>query len=174
MRRLFPALLLMALALPLEAAQTPPPADCEVRTWRDAFTRDTYTSLTLMLRGPKGPIPINMVLTVVHPARLRAGSGPAVRLEFLTSTFAGQFDFKAPQLVMVLDRDLPGESIEAYAVESTAAMFALASVTVPCDPTALRKLAAATTIDGRLMGVHFVLTARQLRAIQDLARRELR
>jgi hypothetical protein len=175
MRRLPSATLIVVLLVALTAArQTPPPGDCDIRRWRDAFTNDAYAALTLILRGPTGPIPINMSLIVVRRAKARAGADPEVSMEFLTSAFAGRFDFTAPHVVLVLDRDLDSEIIEAAAVEPTADMFAVSRLIIRYDAARLRRLAKATTIDGRVLGVDFVLTTRQLRAIRDFVRSDAR
>ena len=55
------------------AAQERPPANCEVRTFKDTFDNTTSTSLTLSLIGPAGPIPISTALTAVHRALGRMG-----------------------------------------------------------------------------------------------------
>ena len=167
------ALAAAVIALPA-AAQQGPPGDGDVRSWRDGVTNDRYVSLTLMLRNPKGPLPINLVLTIVELWRPKPGAGPEVRLEFLMPLLAGKLDFKPPHVTFVLDRNLPTEKIDAYAVEPTAAIEGVTQVSVQFDPARLQRLAKATTIDGKMFGVEFVLMARQLRSIQDFTRSELR
>ena len=168
------ALLLATLSQPLAEAQKPPPGDCEVRTWRDGFTNDRHTSLTLMLRGPKGQLPVNLVVTVIHPSRAPRGKPADVRLDFTMPLFVGQFDFKRPNLKFVVDRGLDTQKVEEANIEGTGALPPIDQIIVPYDLASLKTLAGASSLDGRLLGIDFVLTPRQVRAIQDFYRSESR
>jgi hypothetical protein len=172
--RLAPALLLVTLTQPLADAQQAPPGDCEVRTWRDGFTNDRHTSLTLMLRGPKGQLPVNLVVTAIHQSRAPRGKPADVRLDFTMPLFVGQVDFKRPNLKFTVDRGLDTQRFEEASLEGTGALPSIDHVILPYDLASLKTLAGASTIDGRLFGIDFVLTARQVRAIQDFYRSESR
>ena len=167
------ALATAVIAVPA-AAQQGPPGDGDVRSWRDGITNDRYASLTLMLRNPKGPLPINLVLTIMEPWRPKPGATQEIKLEFLMPLLAGTLDFKPPHVTFVVDRNQATERIEAFSVEPTAAMEGVDHVIVQFDAARLQRFAKASTIDGKLLGVEFVLMARQLRSIQDFARSELR
>jgi hypothetical protein len=123
-----------------------------------------------MLRGPKGPLPINLAVTVVIPARTVRTKQPKVTLDFLMPLFAGRADFKPPHVQIVVDRKLEGETTLAGSVEPSAVITNVSHVTMPFEQASLGRLARATTIDGRLFGVDFVLTEKQVRAIKDFYR----
>jgi len=162
--------LVVALSQPVADDQQGPPGDCEIRTWRDAFNNDAYASLTLMLRGPKGPLPINLVVTAVRLARTARTRPPAVTLDFTMPLFAGQFDLRPPHVQFVVDRKLEGEVSMTGSIEPSAVVQNVTQVTIPFEQASLGRLARATTIDGRLLGVDFVLAEKQVRAIKDFYR----
>jgi len=152
-------------------AQTGPPGDGEVRTWRDSFTNDTITTLTLMLTGPKGPLPINMAVRTVRPAQAAAGSPVQIRLDFDLSLFVGIPDYRSPHLVFTLGRGTKDEKTSAHDANPRLVVRTAKQVTVPFDAAALSRLAGATTVDGRILGLEFELTPKQRRAIKDFAAR---
>ena len=162
--------LVLALSQPAGDGQQGPPGDCEVRTWRDGFTNDAHASLTLMLRGPKGPLPINLVVTTIRRARPSRTAQPTVTLDFLMPLFAGHADFKPPHVQLLVDRKLEGETTLTGSIEPTAVIENVTHVRMAFEQASLGRLARATTIDGRLFGVDFVLTVRQVRAIKDYYR----
>lgn len=150
-----------------------PPADGEVRIIRDSFTNDTITTLTLMLQGPKAkPLPINMVMTVVRRARARVADPLAMRLDLFMPRYVGPLDSNPPHVVFVLDRGTKDEQSVAFSVDSTVPIIGtIDSVSVPFDAGALARLGKATTINGRLFGIAFELTAKQLTAVRGLPSR---
>jgi hypothetical protein len=152
-----------------------PPGDGEVRTHKDAFNNDTVTTLTLMLRGPKGPLPINLLFTTRHAARAKTGAPPTVHLDFNMPLLAGTLDYKPPHILFLLDKKKENERTFTASVEATAAMpNGVTAVGLPMDVARLTRFAEATAIEGRVFGVVFELTPKQLRAIADFARKELR
>jgi len=174
LRTLSLAMLVAATSGTMTLAQQGPPGDCDVRTYKDAFTNDTVTTLTLMLQGPKGPLPINMAITVRHKARPQGGPPDVVQLEFDLPLFVGQLDFRPPHLLMTLDKGTDDERVATLAVESTAPMYSVTHADVPCDADTLRTMAKAKTIDGLFFGQAFALTPKQARALSDFVGRQLR
>lgn len=162
-------LMVAALAVaPAWPAAQGPPADREVRTTKDSFTGDTLTTLTLMLAGPQGPLPINLAITRVQKAKPGAGAAADVRLEFDMPLYTGALDYKAPQVVI----DLGGGQSLSYTVDSRATPPAVTHIgAAPFSESDLSRMARAAAIRGRLFGVEFTLTPAQVRAIQDFARR---
>lgn len=160
-------------ALPIVALQRPP-GDCEVRTWKDSFTNDTLTALTLMLKGPRGPLPINLSITTRRKLRMKAGEPIEVRLEFYMPLFVGSLDLKPPHVLFVFDEGTEDEITYSASVEPTAPIHAVSRLGIASDIATLAQFGKAATIDGRLFGVEFSLTGQQIRAVSDFARRELR
>jgi hypothetical protein len=165
-----PRVLVLAavLVLPGVPASQGPPGDREVRTTTDAFTGDTLTTLTLMLKGPHGPLPINMAITRVEKTKSGGGSGPAYRLEFDMPMYTGALDYKTPQVTL----DLGGGQRLSYDVDPRATPPTVTHIGVPTFSAGdLARLAGSTTMRGRLFGIEFVLTTEQVRAVQSFARR---
>ena len=163
------ALIVAACAIaPVIPVPQGPPVDREVRTTKDAFTNDTLTTLTLMLAGPKGPLPINMAITTVRKAK--PGAGPAVdyRLSFDMPMYAGPLDQKAPQVAFELD----GRAGPSFTVDPRATPPSVTHIVASRFSSGdLSRLAGAATIRGRLFGVEFALTPQQIRAIREFAQR---
>ena len=159
--------LAMLVFAPMVTAAQGPPADLEVRTTKDSITNDTLTTLTLMLAGPNGPLPINMAITSVHKAKAGAGA-VAYRLEFDMPLYTGALDYKAPQVVF----DLGGGQRLSFDVDSRATPPAVTHISAsPFSAGELSRMARAATIRGQLFGVEFVLTPAQVRAVKDFAQR---
>lgn len=160
--------LLAGLAVPLPADQQGPPGDREVRTSRDAATNDELTTLTLVLTGPKGPVPVNMTIVKRRPAGA-AASAPDIRLQFDFPLFVGQPDYGQPHVVLTLDKGTKDEATARYNADPGTVVRGAVQLTVRYSAGALARLAKATRVDGRFLGVEFVLTAQQLRAIRAFA-----
>ena len=146
-------------------------SDGEVRTGRDPVTGDTLTTLTLILSSPKGTLPITMGLTKVSRAKPATTAAGDMRIDVDMRLFVGVPDYRDPQLQMTLDRGTKRQRDEDHSVEPGINMRATNQVSIMFTSAALGRLAAATTIDGRLFGVEFTITPRQLRAIQQFAGR---
>ena len=145
--------------------------DGDVRSSRDAATGDTLTTLTLILSNPKGPLPITMVLTKIARAKPATTAASDMRIDVDMRLFVGVPDYRDPQLQMTLDRGTKRQRDEDHSVEPGINMRATNQVSIMFSSAALGRLAAAATIDGRLFGVEFTITPRQLRAIQHFAGR---
>jgi len=151
-----------------------PPGDCEVRTNRDAATNDRLSTLTLMLKGPKGPLPINLSITTRYTARGMGRGSPEVRLDFDLPLFVGSLDYKPPHALLVFDKATTDEGSFTASVEPTAYMPGVSHFRISADASVLARFEKATTIEGRLFGVDFVLTPKQVQAVNAFARQELR
>ena len=83
---------------------------------------------------------------------------------------------RAPHLRFLFDKATKPESSYTASVEPPAAMSAVTHLALSEEATTavLVRLVTSTAVEGRLIGVDFVITARQLRAITDFARQELR
>jgi hypothetical protein len=163
--------MLAGFAGPLAAFQQGPPGDLEVRTSRDPLTNDTLTTLTLMLKGPKGPLPVNVAIVKRRPAQAEAGSPTDVRLQFDFPLFVGQPDYGRPHVVLTLDKGARNEETGSYNAEPAAIIPGETQIRVRYSASALGRLAKAARVEGRVLGVEFVLTPEQLRAIRNFAGR---
>ena len=171
-RLVLTALLVTLATAPAIGVRQGPPGDGDVRTTRETGTDDTLTTLTLMLKGPKGPLPINLSITTRRKVRASPGEPLGVKLDFDMPLFTGVLDRKTPHLVAVIDKDLKTEWTYKDSIESAALMLDEAThYTLPFDMVNLAKFADATTIEGRVFGVDFVLTPSQLQAIKDFKSR---
>lgn len=157
------ALALAIVALP--AAQSGPPGDGEIRNVRDPSTRENLTTLTLMLSGPKGALPVNLVFTAVRGATSSAVS--AVRIDVNMPLFVGEIDTKTPHVQFVMDRG--AQSVTA-SVDASTVLPGRKFIQVPFDVERLKTLASASSATGRAFGIDFVLTAKQMTAIKQFAR----
>jgi hypothetical protein len=156
----------MLMCAPIVAATQGPPGDRDVRTTKDTVTGDTLTTLTLMLAGPKEPLPINMAITVIRPAK--PGGAAAHRLDFDMPLYTGPLDQKTPQVAFTLD---DGQGL-SFSVDPRAIPPSVTHITATTFTVRdLSRMAAAKAISGRLFGIEFALTADQVRAIRDFARR---
>jgi hypothetical protein len=163
--------MLAGFAGPLTGGQQGPPGDLEVRTSRDPLTNDTLTTLTLMLKGPKGPLPVNMVVVKRRPAQAEAASPTDVRLQFDFPLLVGQPDYGRPHVVLTLDKGAGNEQTGSYNAEPAAIIPGETQIGVRYSTSALERLGKATRVEGRVLGVEFVLTPAQLRAISNFAGR---
>ena len=171
-RLVLAALLITLTTAPALGVRQGPPGDGDIRTTRETGTDDTLTTLTLMLKGPKGPLPINLSITTRKKVRANPGEPLGVRLDFDMPLFTGVLDKQAPHLVWVFDKGLKTESFLEASIESTFLIPDDAThFTLPFGNAALGRLAEATTIEGRILGVNFVLTASQLQAIKEFKNR---
>jgi hypothetical protein len=161
--------LLVGLAVPLGAVQQGPPGDCEVRTSRDPATNEALTTLTLVLRGPKGPVPVNMTVVKRRPAGAAAAAATDIRLQFDFPLLVGQPDYGQPHVVLTLDKGTRDEDASRYNADPGTVVRGAVQLTVRYSAGALARLARAARVDGRFLGVEFVLTAQQLRAIKTFA-----
>src|SRR5262245_13976993 len=72
--RHLPAILMLWVTTVAWPAAQAPPGDGEIQVIRDRATEDTVTTLTLILRGPKGPLPVSLVLTTTRKRSTKPGS----------------------------------------------------------------------------------------------------
>lgn len=166
--------LLTGSAGPLAVVRQAPPGDCEVRVTRDSFTNDTITTLTLMLQAPKGkPLPVSLVLTAVRRYRAKASDPLAMHMDFYLPLYVGRLEPKPPHLVFVLDRNTKDEHTDSFSVPPSVPIGpgGVDYVSLPFDAAALARLAKAGTIDGRVLGIVFELTAKQVTAIHGFPAR---
>ena len=171
-RLVLTALLITLATAPAIGVRQGPPGDGDVRSVRETGTDDTLTTLTLMLRAPSGPLPINLSITTRKKVRAAPGEPLGVKFDFDMPLFTGVLDKKAPHLVMVLDKELKTEWLYKDSIESAALMLDDAThYTLPFDMPTLGRFAEATTIEGKIFGVDFVLAPAQLRAIKDFKNR---
>ena len=165
-RTVLPAAIAIALAVaPLTGAQSGPPGDGEIRTTRDASTGEMLTTLTLMLNGPKGALPVNLGFTVIRKATGSAAS--SMRLNVDMPLLVGEIDTKTPHVVFMLDRS--SRTVEAN-VDASTFLPGRKFIQVPFDTGRMRTLASASTLSGRVFGMDFVLTAKQVGAIKEFAK----
>ena len=171
-RLMLTALLVALAAAPALGVRQGPPGDGDIRTTRETGTDDTLTTLTLMLKGPSGPLPINMSITSRRKVRASPGEPLGITLDFDMPLFTGIRDKQAPHLVVVLDKDLKTESFYEGSIESKFLIPDEAThFTLPFGLPPLLRFAEATTLEGKIFGVDFVLTPQQLRAIKDFKNR---
>jgi hypothetical protein len=165
-RKVLLAVVALALAIvPPVGAQSGPPGDGEIRATRDPSTNESLTTLTLMLRGPKGALPVNLVFTAIRGATGSAVS--AVRIDVNMPLFVGELDTKTPHVTFVLDRS---SQVVTANVDASTVLPGRKFIQVPFDVGRLKALAAASGVTGRAFGIDFVLTARQMSAIKEFAR----
>ena len=164
--KVLPAVFALALAIvPPAGAQSGPPGDGEIRAMRDPSTNESLTTLTLMLSGPKGALPVNLVFTAIRGATGSAVS--AVRIDVNMPLFVGELDTKTPHVKFVLDRST---QVVTANVDASTVLPGRKFIQVPFDVARLKALAAASGAAGRAFGIDFVLTARQMSAIKEFAR----
>lgn len=161
----------LALTEPQRTAQVHlPPGDAEVRTWRDSFTGDRLSSLTLLLTGPKGPLSVSMVVVATQKAAAPAGSR-TLRLDIYMPLVVGTPDYSAPHLTVTLNKGTPAQTTERFRVEAATPLPPpTPRVTMIVSEAALARMARARTIDGRIFGFDFDLTPGQQRALRDFLR----
>ena len=165
-RKVLLAVVALALVIvPPVGAQSGPPGDGEIRATRDPSTNESLTTLTLMLRGPKGALPVNLVFTAIRGATGSAVS--AVRIDVNMPLFVGELDTKTPHVTFVLDRS---SQVVTANVDASTVLPGRKFIQVPFDVARLKALAAASGVTGRAFGIDFVLTARQMSAIKEFAR----
>ena len=146
-RLVLTALLVTLATAPAIGVRQGPPGDGDVRTVRETGTDDTLTTLTLMLKGPKGPLPINMSMTTRRRVRASPGEPLGITLDFDMPLFTGVRDKQAPHLVVVFDKNLKTESVYEGSIESKFLIPDEAThFTLPFDMPALGRFAEATTI----------------------------
>ena len=156
----------LALAIAsLSGAQSGPPGDGEIRATRDPSTNENLTTLTLMLSGPKGALPVNLVFTAIRPATASAVS--AIRIDVNLPLFVGELDTKTPHVQFVLDRSA---RVVTADVDASTVLPGRKFIQVPFDAARLQTLASASGAEGRAFGIDFVLTAKQMSAIKEFAR----
>ena len=165
-RKVLSTVVVLALAIiPLSGAQSGPPGDGDIRTTRDPSTNESVTTLTLMLSGPTGALPVNLGFAVVRPAGASAAS--KMRIDVNMGLFVGELDTKTPHVVFMLDRS--SRTVEAN-VDASTVLPGRKFIQVPFDTGRLKSLASATNVSGRVFGVDFVLTARQVSALKEFAK----
>ena len=155
---------LVIAVVPLSGAQSTPPGDGEIRLTRDPSTGENLTTLTLMLNGPKGALPVNLVFTAIRGGTASAVS--AVRIDVNMPLFVGELDTKTPHLEFVLDRSK--RTVTAN-VDASTVLPGRKFIQVPFDAARLKTLASAGSATGRAFGIDFVLTAKQMGAIKEFA-----
>ena len=164
-RKVLPTAVALVLAIaPLSGLQSGPPGDGDIRTTRDPSTNESVTTLTLMLSGPKGSLPVNLGFAGVRAAGASAVS--KIRIDVNMGLFVGELDTKTPHVVFMLDRS--SRTVEA-SVDASTVLPGRKFIQVPFDAGRLRSLASAANVSGRVFGVDFVLTARQITAIKEFA-----
>ena len=165
-RRILPvvAAFVFAAATSFVRAQTGPPGDGEIRTTKDPNSNGTVTTVTLVLSGPKGPVPANMAIASAQKATAAAVS--TIRLEFNLSQFVGEIDTKTPHVQLELNRS--SRTVTAD-VDPTTFLPGRKFIQVPFDSARLQSLASATSVEGKAFGLEFVLTPKQLAAIKTFA-----
>ena len=165
-RKVLPAAIALALAIvPLSGAQSGPPGDGEIRATRDPSTRENLTTLTLMLNGPKGALPVNLVFTAIRGATASSAVS-AVRIDVNMPLFVGELDTKTPHVDFVLDRS----SHVTANVDASTVLPGRKFIQVPFDAARLKALASANSATGRAFGIDFVLTPKQMSALKEFAR----
>jgi hypothetical protein len=167
------ALLVILATAPVIGVRQGPPGDLDVRTTRDLSTDDTLTTLTLLLKGPNGPLPINLAVTTRKKVRVTSGPAVEVRLDFAMPLFTGVLDFKRPHAVFRLDKDTKEEVSLELSADGAAMLLEdrNPNLSLASDLAMLGRFAKAVTIEGRVFGVAFVLTPQQVKAIVDFAAR---
>ena len=160
MRTLIVAAGVAAILATGPAAQERPPANCEVRTFKDTFDNTTSTSLTLSLIGRGGPIPISTALTAVH--RSVGGPPQVVRFDFDYTLYTGLPNFRVPHLVFTLDRNTKDETEKSFRVNPNVPLESAKRVSIPVTTTDLLAIARAKTVHGRLFSLDFAFTPTQL------------
>ena len=150
------------------AAQVRPPANCEIRAFKDTFDNTTSTSLTLSLAGRTGPIPISTALTAVR----RAVGGPPhiIRFDLDYTLHTGLPSFRLPHLLFTLDRDTKEQVEKTLRVNPHVPLESTKRVSIPITISELRAIARAKTVDGRLFGLDFELTPTQQGCLRDFVK----
>ena len=165
MRTLIVAAGVVAVLATGTAAQERPPANCEVRTFKDTFDNTTSKSLTLSLIGPAGPIPISTALTAVQ--RSIGGDPQIVRFDLDYTLHNNLPNFRVPHLVFTLDRATKEETEKSFRVNPNVPLESAKRVSIPVTMSDLRTIARAKTIHGRLFGLEFALTPTQLGCLRS-------
>ena len=165
-RRILPVAttVIFAAAAAFVQAQSGPPGDGEIRTTKDPGTNGTITSVTLVLSGVKGPVPMNMAIASAQKAATSAVS--TLRLEFNLSQFVGEIDTTTPHVEFNVDR---GARTVTANVDATTSLPGRKYIQVPFDASRLEALALAKSVQGKAFGVEFVLTPRQIAAIKEFS-----
>ena len=165
-RKVLPTAVALALVIvSLSGAQSGPPGDGEIRTTRDPSTGESVTTLTLMLSGPKGALPVNLGFAAVRGAT--ASAVRAVRIDVSMPLFVGELDTKTPHVQFMLDRS---SKVVTANVDASTVLPGRKFIQVPFDVDRMKTLASAGAASGRLFGIDFVLTAQQMSAIKEFAR----
>lgn len=163
------AVLLAAAVVPATfARQQGPPGDREVRTTRDGYTNETITTLTLLLRGPKGPLPINLDFATVSPDRPKPGAPRDVRMNFhLNPMFVGELDSRHPHLALNLDEDTKDRTVLEFNLDDGQMVAPVLHISVGIDAAAFARIGRALAVRGRLFGMDFAWTTLQVRALRE-------
>ena len=171
MRSIQAVTLAVMMAGPVAGAQFGAPlTDGEIRTTRDTFTNDTTTSLMLVLRGPQGQLPINVVFARTRKGGTAARGAGSLRIEFDLRVFVGIPDYRTPHLKLILDGGTKDELMVALSAEPTTPLRVATHATLPVEESTLVSLAQAKTAIGSILGEYFELSPAQLRAIKEFAR----
>jgi hypothetical protein len=160
-----------AIADPAAQVGSAPPGEGDVRTYRNALNDATHTYLTLLLRNPKRPVPITMTITTIRKDRPKRGELPEVEVQFATGLLAGPLDLTRPHLKLTLDQKTKTERTIEGSVDPGSDLYGVGSIVLKSSLADLATMAKATTMNGRLFGVDFTLTSRQMQAITSFAAR---
>ena len=128
-------------------------------------TNESLTTLTLMLSGPKGALPVNLGFTAVRQATATRVS--SLRINVDMPLYVGEIDTKRPHVEFVLDK---GARTVTANVDASTVLPGRKFIQVPFDASGLQALAMAETVTGRAFGFDFVLTPRQMDAIKTFAK----
>lgn len=159
---------MIAIGLAGAAAQRGgPPGDREIRVAREGSVH--VTTLTLMLRGDGGPLPINLTLTGRgDPSRPTVP--PTYALEFQFPLYVGPRSYDSPHYRLSAATSA-GESVIAQGdIDGRFAFDEVSVIQGRFDLVDLSRMVSASSVSGHVLGVPFALTADQIAALGEFAK----
>lgn len=150
------------------------PSDAEIRVTR--LVSSVETTLTVLLHGSRGDLPVSFEFRAVHENRPRSDRPSELGLSLLMSPlFGGSLDLKLPHVVLIVDESLADADFITASVDGPLFSIGSGSIDVlpvlPFDADTLSRLERATTVSGRVFSLEFTVTPEQVRSIGEFARR---
>jgi hypothetical protein len=161
----------MIIASSVAATQPGPPGDREIRVSRDG--RTIVTTLTLMLAGPAGPLPMNLRL-IGRRDSTRPEAPAEYAMEFHLGFYSGLRSSERPHYQLMVRSGAGDRTLAEGSVDGRLVIEEVSLVQAPLDIVGLSQLARANAAFGRLFGVVFVLTREQIQAVGEFAERVMK
>ena len=145
-----------------EARQPGPPGDREIRVSRDGTV--VVTTLTLMLRGPDGPLAINLVLTGRREPS-RAGEPTSYEIHFNLPLYVGPRAYERPHYQLSAMVAGTQQILVEGSVDPRLTINEVSVIQAPLEVVQLSQLVGASAASGQVFGVGFALTREQIDAV---------